>query len=134
LINNRTYTSVERQTNINVRHSLIQKKLKEILEIQYGEENVSIENPFNGNKIDAVVRNNSEYIFYEVKTASTLKACLREALGQLFEYSFWPGIIHANNIVVVGEHQITEEGKEYINFLNNRFNIPISYLQINLED
>jgi hypothetical protein len=43
-----------------------------------------------GTVIDVVVKMKNEYWFYEIKTALTPRACLREATGQLLEYGFGP--------------------------------------------
>lgn len=132
LVFNKDYSFVEKQINIDVRHSEIQARLKKELKEKYGEENVSLEHSFRGNRIDAVVKQNNSYIFYEVKTASTVKSCIRQAIGQLLEYSFWPGQKIASKLVVVGEPHIKEKGKKYLSFLNNELNIPIEYLRIDI--
>jgi hypothetical protein len=36
-----------------------------------------------GNSVDVVVRQGKDYWFYEIKTAASARACLREALGQI---------------------------------------------------
>jgi hypothetical protein len=40
--------------------------------------------------MDVVVRLGIRYWFYEIKTALSARACIREALAQLLEYSYWP--------------------------------------------
>lgn len=132
LIISREYSTVERETNIDVRHSEIQLKLKELLEKEYGLENVSIENPCGGNRIDAVVRQKTGFIFYEIKTASNPRSCIRQALGQILDYAYWPGKKKANQMVIVGEYPLTENGKRYLAFLNKEFSLPISYLQLTI--
>ena len=113
LVFNRNFTSIQRETNIDVRHSEIQYKLITLLEEKYGEDNVSPENPCCQNRIDAVVKYESEYFFYEIKTANTAKSCIRQAIGQLLEYAYWPGEKRASRIIVVGEHSLNEEGIKY---------------------
>ncbi len=131
---NRTYTSVEMETNIDIRHSIIQKALYNKLIAIHGTENVSLENPFMGNKIDVVVKENNEYIFYEVKTGNSAKSCIRQALGQLFEYAYFPGTCHAKKIIIVGEHKIDSYTNNYIQYLQKHFNLPINYEAIIIED
>jgi hypothetical protein len=89
LVEKRNYTSIEQNTNINIRHSIIQASLYKILCEQYGEDNVGLENNINGGKIDVVVKDNGGYIFYEIKTGNNAESCIRQALGQLFEYAFY---------------------------------------------
>jgi len=83
-----------------------------------------------GTKVDVVVRQKNEYWFYEIKTALTPRACLREALGQLCEYAFWPGAQEAVRLIVAGENALDKEGEEYLLRLRNRFSLPIEYEQI----
>jgi hypothetical protein len=132
LIISREYTTVERETNIDVRHSEIQLKLKAILEKEYGVENVSIENPCGGNRIDAVVRQKNGFIFYEIKTASNSRSCIRQALGQILDYAYWPGKKKANQMVIVGEYPLSKNGKSYLAFINKEFSLPIDYMQLTI--
>ena len=80
------------QIERDLRHNELQKALYRRLAREFGKQNVGTENRgVNGTSIDLVVRRKPGYWFYEIKTANTVRACLREALGQLLEYSFWPG-------------------------------------------
>jgi len=128
----REYTSVERETNIDIRHSVMQLKLKELLEKKYGSKNVSIENSLGKNRVDAVVKHKTGLDFYEVKIASNLRSCIRQALGQIIEYAYWPGKMKANNLIIVGEYPLNENGKRYLEFLNSNFSLPISYLHLTI--
>jgi hypothetical protein len=132
LVEKRNYTSIERNTNISIRHSIIQSSLYKILSEQYGKNNVGLENNINGGKIDAVVKDKDGYIFYEIKTGNNAESCIRQALGQLFEYAFYPGQQNAKKIVVVGEHMMDNETKNYLNYLKNIFNIPIEYIYVKI--
>lgn len=130
---NRPYSTVERETTVEIRHSLIQQKLVTQLETQYGINNVGIENYLNGGKIDVVVKNKDKYIFYEVKTGNTARSCIRQALGQLMDYAYWPGIEFAKEIIIVGEPNLDTKTKKYISFLSERFLLPISYKSIKID-
>ncbi len=132
LIMNKTYSTKEKEINIDVRHSLLQIALAKELSEKFGENNVRVENYFLGNKIDIVLKINNEFYFYEVKVASSAKACVRQAFGQLLEYAFWPGKRHASKIIIVGEHPLKNEEKTYLSFLQNEFNLPVDYKQINI--
>lgn len=127
---NISYTSLEKQINIEARHTLLQEKLIEHLSSIYGRESVGVENYLGTKKIDVAVKHNNEYIFYEIKTASSAKACVRQAIGQLLEYSYFTGERIAVKIVVVGEYDIDPETSNYLRFLHNEFNLPIDYLSI----
>ena len=121
----------EKELNILLRHNDLQYKLYKELSVIYGKENVGTEVKVNGLSIDLVVKNDEEYWFYEIKTSSTAKACIRQALGQIMEYSYWPGHQQAKKLVIVGEVMATEEEIKYIEFLRNEFDIPIEYRAIN---
>jgi hypothetical protein len=122
-----SYTTVEREINVDIRHSYLQELLQEELIKQFGKENVSIENLFNGNKIDIVVKHDNDFSFYEVKTASSAKSCVRQAIGQLFEYAFGNGKMNASSIYVAGEFPIDNETDIYLKYLREEFKIPIYY-------
>jgi hypothetical protein len=98
------------------------------LVIKYGKENVGTESPSGvGTKVDVVIRRKNGYRIYEIKTALTSRVCLREALGQLLEYAFWPGSQEATRLIVAGENALDEEGAEYLRRLRKRFSLPIEY-------
>lgn len=125
-----TYSSVEREINITIRHSLIQEELQKQLEEEYGQDNVSLENDCRGNRIDIVVKQNNDYYFYEVKVGSSAKSCIRQGLGQILEYAYGDSKRDAVKLVIVGEPKLNSESKKYINFLNTEFGLPINYLSI----
>ncbi|UJF23842.1 hypothetical protein L0B52_05700 [Suttonella sp. R2A3] len=122
------YSPIEREINIDARHTYLQEKLYDHLVSIFGKDAVSLENPINGNRIDIVVENSkNSYIFYEIKTGSSAKSCIRQAIGQLFEYAFWNRQEFNVELVVAGEFELDKTTSEYIWFLKNTFNIPISY-------
>ncbi len=132
LVINRKLSSKEKEINITVRHSFLQKSLYQELSKKYGSGNISVENPWNGNRIDIVVKTDKGYIFYEIKVASSAKSCIREALGQIFEYAFWPGFRHAKEIVIAGEHPLDADAKNYVEFLHQEFSLPLKYKEIKI--
>ena len=121
-------TLAEKELDLDLRHNRLQEALYHRLTSKYGKNNVRAELPSGvGTKIDVVVKIKGEYWFYEIKTALTPRACLREAIGQLLEYGYWPGATAPTRFVVVGESPIDEYGQEYIRRLRNRFSLPIEY-------
>jgi len=126
------YTSTAKQIDLDVRHSLIQKKLWKKLVLQYGKGNIRLEHPYCGMKIDLVLNNNGQNYFYEVKTASSARACIREAIGQLMEYAYWPGRKNAVKIIVVGEHNLDKKTRKYLDFLKTNFSLPVEYIVISI--
>jgi hypothetical protein len=87
-----TATLAERELNVSLRHNLLQAALTRRLIATFGVGNVGDEHASGlGTKIDVVLRHGkNEFWYYEIKTACP-RACLREALGQVMEYAYWPG-------------------------------------------
>lgn len=119
---------------VDLKHNELQIKLCTLLSETYGTKNVGDEclTKF-GTRVDAVVQTPSGYIFYEIKTASTLKLCIRESLGQMLEYAFWGAETFPIKIVVASEHDVTDEAKSYLEKLRSDFGLPIYYQQIGLK-
>lgn len=127
----RGYNITAQHIEIEVHHSFLQKKLQLYLEGIYGTENVCLEHDCFGKSIDLVVRDNQgELLFYEVKTASSARSCIRQAIGQLFEYAYGNGIKYAKTIIVAGEPPLDNGCRIYLDFLRQEFGLPIDYLQI----
>jgi hypothetical protein len=121
----------EKELDLDLRPNLLQNALYHRLVSKYGKRNVRTEQPSGvGTQIDIVVRRKDKYWFYEIKTALTPRACLREAIGQLLEYAFWPGVQEPSRFIVLGENPIDRDGREYLRRLRNRFSLPIAYEQI----
>jgi hypothetical protein len=77
-------TLPEKELDLDLRHNRLQEALYQRLASKHGRENVRTEQPSGvGTLIDIVVKMKDEYWFYEIKTALTPRACLREAIGQL---------------------------------------------------
>ncbi len=119
-----------KKLNIRLKYNDIQFKLYSELVKVYGQDNVGAEIYVNGISIDLVVKNGGDYWFYEIKTASTAKSCIRQALGQILEYSYWPGNQHASKLIIVGEAEANSEENQYVDFLCTTFSIPLEYLCI----
>lgn len=125
-------TVAERQLNITLRHNLMQAALCQRLIAEHGAQNVRAEQPSGlGTLIDVALRvGDGQYWYYEIKTASSPRGCLREALGQILEYSFWPGAQEASKLIVCGESALDDDGAAYLRALQTRFSLPIAYEQI----
>jgi len=126
------YTSIQKQINVDARHSELQEALVKSLSKKYGKENVGSEIIINGQRIDVVLKQKNAYSFYEIKTANSAKQCVREALGQIFEYAYFDCQKYAEKIIVAGEHNLDNDTKKYLDFLNKEFEIPIEYVPIKI--
>lgn len=113
-----------------LRHNILQAALFDYLARIHGENNVSGEqNCGNRTLIDVCVQEDDGYVYYELKTGLSAQSCIREALGQLMEYSYWPGAQEAKRLVIVGEAPCDEEATEYIRRLREKFSFPLEYRQ-----
>src|SRR5262249_53450967 len=94
-------TLTERELNIYLKHNSLQGALYHRLISEYSPDNVGSELPTAlGTRIDVVVRRSeNEFWYYEIKTALSPRACLREAFGQLMEYAYWPGGYEAKRLI-----------------------------------
>lgn len=116
-------------------HNKIQSNIYLLLENIFGKGNVGTENDLGyQTKVDIVARTNNGYIFYEIKTTQTAKSAIREAFGQILEYSYWPDNDYANKLVIISPASVTDETKEYLSNLRRRFKIPIFYQQYDTQN
>lgn len=128
-----TTTLTNKQLDLDLRHNELQLALFKRLVEEHGKDNVGTELPSGvSTRVDAVVRKGTEYWFYEIKTALTARACLREALGQLLEYAYWPGAQEPSRLIIVGQGELRKDGREYLALLRERFHLPIAYEQLKL--
>jgi hypothetical protein len=122
----------ERELNITLRHNELQRALHNHLASVYSTDDVGTERESAGGQVDVVVRRGDTFWFYEIKTAMSARACIRQALSQLLEYSFWPGGQEAEKLVIVGEAPLDRGAELYLTILRKRFALPIEYAQFDM--
>ena len=121
--------------DVGLRHNEIQRRLFEELVQIYGAANVDVEfDARGGGRIDAIVQTGGERILFEIKTASTARGCVREALGQLFDYGCWPGRVPATRLVVVGAAPPNAAVFDFLARLSHQAGLTIEYKHIALDD
>ncbi|GAK59291.1 hypothetical protein U27_06268 [Candidatus Vecturithrix granuli] len=124
-------SQTERRVDVALRHNDLQQALYRQLAEKYGEKNVGTEIDSGiGTSIDVVVRQGEEYWFYEIKTDPSPRVCIRQAIGQLLEYAFWPGSQEATRLIIVSEVKIDRDGEKYLQTLKDRYALPLDYEQI----
>ena len=129
-----TVNVTERRLNKALRHNDIQYALGQHLIRQYGKDSVQDEYATrNRTKVDLAVRQGDEFTYYEIKIGETARHCIRQAIGQLLEYSYWPKACRAVRLIVVGEPTLDSDGKNYLRYLRKEFGLPIYYQQFALE-
>jgi len=118
-------------------HKAISKKLTKKLKEIYGSKNVKAEETvgIGSNRIDIRVNSESEGLtYYEIKTYNSVKTSIREAIGQLFEYSMWPNNTKANQLVVLTQKQSNlDEVKSYFEHLRKKLSLSIYYQWFDIE-
>lgn len=126
-------TSAEKR-EMSLRHNELQGTLHRILVNQYGENHVGAEQDIaRGSRVDLVVRAGKKFHYYEIKTNPSVRACIREAISQLLEYSYWPGGNEAESLTIVSENLLTKDAEAYIAAFRKRFSLPLYYQTIDLE-
>lgn len=121
-------TSIERKLDRNLRHNEIQYALGKYLIELYGKHQVRDEFPTPyGMQVDLAVKHGEDFLYYEIKVESSARQCIRQAIGQLLEYSYWPQAIQASKLIVIGEPQFDDSARTYLKTLQDKFEIPIFY-------
>ena len=124
----------ERNIERVLRHNELQAALFAHLCDIHGNEQVSGEQDCGiGKFVDVAVHDGDDYVYYEIKTGYSPQSCIREALGQLMEYSFWPGAQVACELVVVGEAPLDTAASDYLDRLRGEFSLPVTYRQFDLD-
>jgi len=129
-----TYERSAASVDKSLRHNIVQAALFKHLEGIHGLDDTSGEQRTgNGTSVDVAVKKGKSYTYYELKTGMSAQSCIREAFGQLMEYSFWPGAKRADKLVIVGEPVYDADAKAYIKKLCEEFSLPIEYQQFDVE-
>ncbi len=119
----------EHSAEIDLVHNRWQEAIYRHFVNTFGEKNVGTElGTSYGSKIDIVVQDSDgSFIFYEIKTSSSLRLSIREAVGQLLEYAYYPDAQGAKKLIVVSDQAITKVAQQYLDILRKRFGLPIHY-------
>ena len=104
-------------------HNIIQNGLKAALESSGKYRYVLLED----DNVDVkALTNDNEWHYYEVKT-SVPRLCIREALGQILEYTHYNCKENVTELFIVGQYEPSEQELNYISLLKEMYNLPISY-------
>jgi hypothetical protein len=110
-------------TRYSPRHVKLQNALYDHLCDLYGKAAVRYELSF----VDLSLDMPDGVVYFEVKTAPTAKSCIREALGQLLEYSTYPNVRRAAKLAVIGDPESTADDHAYLRYLRQTYQLPIYY-------
>lgn len=112
------------------------KKIQEQLMAYLMEKHPNAKITFEKNFIDLLLVSNDEVHYYEVKTAQTPEACIKQGLGQLLSYSYFEDQSHNNyeglkkKIVIFGKWKPKHYDLQFIEYVNNSLNINFEYLAL----
>lgn len=115
-------------------HNELQTALYNTLARQHGEDCVGTElDSGSGTSIDLVVKTATFCWFYEIKVATSLKACFRQSIPQLLEYAYWrEDAAVADRLYIAATFKLTLDAAAFLELLRTRFCLPVYYHQIEL--
>lgn len=114
---------------VEQKHKRLQLALKEKLTKQFGE---NYEILFEENNVDVKLIQPNQIIFYEVKSDSFASDCIRKAIGQLLQYSFFDETNKKKKLVVIGQYAPNSNEIEFIEFVKKSLNVEFDYENIEL--
>ncbi len=118
-------------------HRDIQRKIRRQLMTAFKDSGHIVQKEYKtefGTSIDLVVKEpNGDLTLYEIKTNTSAVACIREAIGQLIEYCFYPQQRFAKKLIVVGLDRADHVVRTYIAHLSAEMNINLEYQRFDLE-
>ena len=115
--------AAQRGVIVDPKHVRLQNRLYETLCLEHGANNVDYE----ANFVDLTVRSANRRTFFEIKTDQTVRRCIRNAIGQLLDYAYYPNGEERTSLVVVGDAPITSSDKDYLAHLRQQFGLDIYY-------
>lgn len=70
--------------------------------------------------------------YFEIKTDSP-KLSIRNAFGQITEYSYWPDSERAEKLIIISDNAPDSDTKKYLTHIRQKFNLPLFYRYFNME-
>lgn len=126
-----THTTVSRlatEIEVDLRHNALQTELVSVLEEEFPEEHIHTElDVAGGGRVDVALETDEGCLFCEIKIAPHARAALRQAVGQLIEYTHWPAESRATRWWVVSEPRPTADEISYLKSLRETYGIPLYY-------
>jgi hypothetical protein len=117
----------EKAVEISQIHDEISIGLARILKSKY-KEVVREQRTGFGTRIDIAIEDSKFRFFYEIKTFDHILICIRAALGQLMEYSYYPSKSLADRLYIVSHHFANDNIIAYLNHLKIITKLPLHYI------
>ncbi len=110
-------------------HARMQGQLMKELASEYPNASIIREEDF----VDVAVRTPHELILFEIKSDLEPRTVIRQSLGQILEYAFYPNRQETLpvKLVIVGRGQLSDADRNYISRLKQEFHLPIEFRVVN---
>lgn len=118
-----------RQMECTPEHARMQKQLMLELQKEFPKAEIRREVDF----VDVSVRTPQELILFEIKSDLEPRTVIRQALGQILEYAFYPLKSYdiSPRLVIVGRARLASADQAYVKVLQEKFSLPLSYRVVN---
>ncbi|TYQ00230.1 hypothetical protein C7447_101840 [Tenacibaculum adriaticum] len=123
--------------NVNRTHADITNDLHEYLtqSEEYKNFEISTEKTrISNNLVDCAAKKGNVYILFEVKTANSVLACIRQALGQIIEYAILDVSLKIEQLIIIGPVTPTECDLTYLQNLKSKLKLPLHYWSYSVEE
>jgi len=111
-------------------HDKIQNALYELLRNHYKNEYKTI--CLEKDRVDIKAKTHSDkWHYFEIKI-DTPKLSIRNAFGQILEYSYWPESERAEKLIIISDNAPNSDAKKYLAHIRGKFNLPIFYRFFNM--
>ena len=133
-INDRFSKHQKKLVQSKATHNRIQEALYEKFVEEYGGNRVGMERGTGlSTRIDISVNSKDGIILYEVKTYSSVSYSIREAIGQLLEYAYYPNPVkNLKEMIIVTDLPIEPLDAEYLKYLRKLTSLKIFHQSFNL--
>lgn len=111
-------------------HNILQQRFYIYLSHKYGERKVKLEKDY----IDIKLIDGNQVTIYEVKPYNSVTQCIRQAIGQLLQYSYRISSESRVSLAVVGPSNPNGEDVLFLKHLKQVINIPLKYICCTLND
>lgn len=129
--NNKIETSFERSAiasvTVNRIHNQIQNRFIQYLKRVYPDHYCSGEKKY----IDAKRITPDEIIIYEIKPFASVYSCIREGIGQLFDYMHKESSGKQKRLVIVGPNEPGPTDFKFLNEIREMLKVPFGYIAFN---
>jgi hypothetical protein len=106
-------------------HAIMQKQLLAELKNEFPGARIIAEEDY----VDVRVQLKNELLLFEIKSDLEPRAVIRQALGQILEYAFYPHRTQTLpvRLIIVGRRNLSPDEENYLELLRSKFLLPLEY-------